>query len=99
MNPTATLSSSCARRLVGFLLALLPAIAVATWLYADGLFHGQSLMHGDSILHGLSELSFQSSVLNGDHDKLWSDEVYMGHPLHAEGQMAFFSPLTNFVAL
>jgi hypothetical protein len=87
------------RNPIGYLLALFPIVVLATALFADGLFRDQSMVHGDSILHGLPVLSFQSAVLRGEQDKLWTDEIYMGHPLHAEGQFAFFSPLTTFVTL
>lgn len=75
-----------------------PVIILASLLYFDGLFLSKSVMHGDSIVHGYPVLSYHASVLDGENNPLWSNKLYGGHPIHAEGQFAFFSPLNNLVA-
>jgi hypothetical protein len=73
-------------------------ILLAGVLYNKGLFLDQSQMHGDSLIHGLPLLSHHVDVLKGQGDILWSDKIFGGHPIHAEGQFSFFSPLNTVVA-
>ena len=80
------------------ILVIVPVIFLSTLLYFDGLFLDKSQMHGDAIIHGLSVLSYHKEVLEGKSSLLWSDLIYGGHPLHAETQFAFFSPLNIIVA-
>jgi hypothetical protein len=80
------------------ILVVTPLIILASLLYFDGLFLNKSVMHGDSIIHGYPVLSYHASVLEGDNSLLWSDKLYGGHPIHAEGQFAFFSPLNTLIA-
>ncbi|WP_211442531.1 YfhO family protein [Collimonas humicola] len=62
------------------------------------LIGGKSLIHGDSIIHGLPLFDFHSRFLHGGDTPLWTDKVYGGHPLFAEGQGGFASPLNILLA-
>ncbi|AMP07588.1 bacterial membrane YfhO family protein [Collimonas pratensis] len=62
------------------------------------LFEGKSLIHGDSIIHGLPLFDFHSRFLHGGETPLWTDKVYGGHPLFAEGQGGFANPLNILLA-
>jgi len=89
---------------VGFLVhirkAFLPFalfIVMATWFYAPALFEGKIQIHGDSIFLGLPLLDCQHKALHGHGALLWTDLMYGGHPLFAEGQGGFANPLNIFV--
>ena len=81
-----------------WLLVCLPVVLLATWFYFEGLFLDRSVMHGDSIIHGYPVLHYHAQALAGEVSILWTELLYGGHPLHAEGQFAFFSPLNVLVA-
>ncbi|AIY43987.1 hypothetical protein LT85_4829 [Collimonas arenae] len=57
------------------------------------LFDGKTLIHGDSIIHGLPLFDFHSKFLHGGDTPLWTNKVFGGHPLFAEGQGGFANPL------
>lgn len=79
--------------LVFFALLLL---TLAFWW--PTLIGGKSLIHGDSIIHGLPLFDFHSRFLHGGDTPLWTDKVYGGHPLFAEGQGGFANPLNILLA-
>lgn len=84
-------------RRLGIALLLL-FLGLAVYLYAPGLFQNKSPVFGDSIVHGLPLFDFHSRVLHQGQPALWSDKIYGGHALHAEGQGAFAHPLNIAVA-
>jgi hypothetical protein len=73
----------------GFLLLL--AMTTTTWRQA--LFAGKTLVHGDSIVFGLPLFGLRTNFLYGHASALWANNIFGGHPLYAEGQAAFLSPL------
>ncbi len=77
---------------------LLLFLGLAVYLYAPALFQNKSPVFGDSIVHGLPLFDFHSRILHQDLPALWTDKVYGGHPLHAEGQGAFAHPLNITIA-
>ncbi|GAC1322876.1 MAG: hypothetical protein NVSMB28_15790 [Collimonas sp.] len=62
------------------------------------LIDGKTLIHGDSIIHGLPLFDFHSKFLHGGDTPLWTNKVFGGHPLFAEGQGGFANPLNILLA-
>jgi len=79
-------------------LAFLPLLFLVTQFWKPALFDGKSLIHGDSITDGLSLLALQAKSLHHLGQLLWADGVYGGHPIFAEGQGAFASPVNIVLA-
>lgn len=79
-------------------LLTIPVIVLATAMYYQGLFQDKSLIQGDAILHGYPVLNYHAEVLQGNASIFWSNLIYGGHPVYAEAQFGFFSPLNNLVA-
>lgn len=75
------------------LLALLPVFVLVVAYYWPALFGGMTQAHGDSIFHGLALLKVHQEFLFQWRLPLWLADIYGGHPLLAEGQIAFFNPL------
>jgi hypothetical protein len=75
------------------LLALVPVVGLVVVYYGPALFGGMTQAHGDSIFHGLSLLKVHQDFLFQWRLPLWLGDIYGGHPLLAEGQIAFFNPL------
>jgi hypothetical protein len=75
------------------LFALLPVFAVVVVYYWPALFGGMTQAHGDSIFHGLALFKVHQDFLFQWRLPLWLGDIYGGHPLLAEGQIAFFNPL------
>ena len=82
---------------VNYLAILLPVI-LATIFYAPVLFDSQIQIHGEGISHGIPLMDMLSRALQGEHSALWTDKMYGGHPIFAEGQGAFAHPVTMVVA-
>ncbi len=78
----------------GFLLLL----AMATVMWRQALFAGKTLVHGDSIVFGLPLFGLRTNFIYGHASALWVNNIFGGHPLYAEGQAAFLSPLPLLVA-
>ncbi len=79
-------------------LAFLPVLVLATIFWKPALLDGKTIIHGDSITDSLSMLSMQARSFRPLGQLLWADGVYGGHPVFAEGQGAFASPLTIVLA-
>jgi hypothetical protein len=77
---------------------ILAILALSTLMWWPTLFDGKSLISGDSLGHGLPLMTFISQFLQGGESPLWVRETYGGHPLFAEGQGGFASPLNLLVA-
>ncbi len=77
---------------------LLGGILVVLFWY-PALFHGKTIIHGDSVLHGLPLFYTNKQLLFGSESVLWSNKIYGGHPLFAEGQGGFANPLNILIAL
>jgi hypothetical protein len=75
------------------LLALVPVVALVVVYYGPALFGGMTQAHGDSIFHGLALLKVHQDFLFQWRLPLWLGDIYGGHPLLAEGHIAFFNPL------
>ena len=82
-----------------FTINVLLQIALATWFMAPGLFGDQTFGHGDNLRVGLPFLQHQGDLLREGGNLLWTDLLYGGHPLLAEGQAGFTNPLHIIVAL
>ena len=83
------------RKLVPGLLALLILVSI---FWGPTLFAGKTLIHGDSVGHGLPLLDLQSHSLSDLGQLLWSDKLYGGHALFAEGQGGFANPVNMIFA-
>jgi len=77
---------------------LLVIAALVTAFWWPTLFDGKSLIHGDSIVHGLPLMDLLHRALHGEASVLWSEQIYGGHPIFAEGQGGFAHPLNILVA-
>ncbi len=62
------------------------------------LFDDQSILIGDAIFHGIPMLHYLREVIHGRYDMLWTDLIYGGHPIFAESQGGFLSPLNLVIA-
>ena len=82
------------KSLIVFFVLLL--FAVVFWW--PTLMDGKTLVHGDSVIHGLPLFDFHARFLHGGATPLWSDKVFGGHPLFAEGQGGFASPFNILLA-
>lgn len=79
-------------------LVYLILFACVTCMWWPTLFAGKVIISGDSIIHGLPLLHFFRDFLHGGESPLWVKEIFGGHPLFAEGQGGFASPLNLLVA-
>jgi hypothetical protein len=73
-------------------------LVLTTMFWAPALFGRQTLFHGDFLIVGLPQFDLLARALHGQASLLWSNEVYGGHPLFAEGQGAFAQPVNLLVA-
>ena len=74
-------------------IASLGALLLLTLvLWAPALFQGGTIFHGDFLSVTLPQFDLLARALRGTTSVLWSDAVYGGHPLFAEGQGAFADP-------
>lgn len=73
-------------------------IVLVTYFWWPALWGGQVIIHADAAHHGLSLLSFHAQALHGGRELLWDSGIYGGHPLFAEGQGGFASPLNILIA-
>jgi len=73
-------------------------ITLVTYFWWPSLWGGQVIIHADAAHHGLSLLSFHAQALHGGRELLWDSGIYGGHPLFAEGQGGFASPLNIIIA-
>jgi hypothetical protein len=68
-------------------------VVMATAFYFPALVSGKTLAHGDISILDLQFFDFFARALRGNVSPLWSSQIYGGHPLFAEGQVAFAHPL------
>lgn len=68
-------------------------LALVVWFWLPSLLEGKLIIHGDSGLHGLPLIWLHHEALTGHESLLWSNRVYGGHPMFAEGQGGFANPL------
>ena len=73
-------------------------LAATLVLFAPALFGPRAILIGDSLFHGIPMLHYLREVLYGDYSLLWTDLVYVGHPVFAESQGGFLNPLNLLVA-
>lgn len=73
-------------------------MALVTYFWWPSLWGDQVIIHADAAHHGLSLLSFHAQALHGGRELLWDSGIYGGHPLFAEGQGGFASPLNILIA-
>lgn len=77
---------------------LLALLILASVFWGPAIFAGKTLIHGDSLGHGLALLDLQSRSLHDLGQLLWSDKIYGGHALFAEGQGGFANPVNMIFA-
>jgi len=85
----------------GLLTTTVVALVVAliiTAFWAPALFHNKTHFIGDAIGHSLPLLDLHARALKGAANLLWSENIFGGHPLYAEGQGAFSHPLNLLFA-
>lgn len=78
-----------------------PLLLIATLVvlaYAPVLFGSRTQIHGEGVTLGMALLQILSAALHGDHGALWTNAIYGGHPVFAEGQGGFAHPLHLAVA-
>jgi len=80
------------------LLTIALLCLLTAYLFYPALFLGQSLVHGDNIHHGYSFLTFHHNVIHRGLSPLWTNMVYGGHALFAEGQAGLSNPFNYLVA-
>ena len=71
-------------------------LATAFWFPA--LVWRQTVIHGDIPALSIPYVDFFSSVIWSLVSPIWSDQLYGGHPIFAEGQLGFVQPLNLFWA-
>jgi hypothetical protein len=87
------------KRFLSDSLASLGAVLILTLLlWAPALFQGGTIFHGDFLSVALPQFDLLARSIQGTESVLWSDGVYGGHPLFAEGQGAFADPFYLFAA-
>jgi hypothetical protein len=77
-------------------LVLITVMTVFVWRMT--LFGHRMLIHGDALLFGYPLFGLRARVVSGHASALWVTDVFGGHPLFAEGQGAFASPITMLLA-
>jgi hypothetical protein len=81
---------------------LLPGLTVllmlASAFWGPAIFGGKTLIHGDSLGHSLPLLDTQARAIKDLGQLLWSDKIYGGHALFAEGQGGFANPVNMIFA-
>ena len=80
------------------LITLVILGALATYLFYPVLFLDRSLVHADNLHHGYALLKFHHDVIHSGLSPLWTDLVYGGHALFAEGQAGLSNPVNWLVA-
>lgn len=81
------------------LLSILLLVGLSTYLFYPALFFDRSLTHGDNLNHGYSFFKFLHDVLFSGISPFWTDLVYGGHPLFAEGQAGLSNPVLYITAM
>lgn len=81
-----------------FALTLALVAALSAYLLYPTLFLDRSLVHGDNLHHGYSLLKFHHDVVHQGVSPLWTDLIYGGHALFAEGQAGLSNPVNYLVA-
>jgi hypothetical protein len=72
--------------------------AMTAYVWRMALLGRRTVIHGDSLLIGLPLFDLRYQVVFGHASALWQDTIFGGHPLFAEGQGAFASPLAMLLA-
>jgi hypothetical protein len=80
------------------LLTLLILALLCGYLLYPALFFDQSLVHDDNLHHGYALLKFQHDVIYHGLSPLWTNLVYGGHALFAEGQAGLSNPFNYLIA-
>lgn len=80
------------------LLAVVLIAGLSAYLLYPALFLDRSLVHGDNVHHGYSFLKFHHDVIHHGVSPLWTNLVYGGHALFAEGQAGLSNPVNYLVA-
>lgn len=78
--------------------SLLLVMILIIYFWHPALFAGKTIVHGDSLIHGLPLFYTHMESLRGGESVLWSNGIYGGHPLFAEGQGGFAHPLNMLLA-
>ena len=70
---------------------------LSAYLLYPALFLDRSLVHADNLHHGYALLKFQHDVVHKGVSPLWTNLVYGGHALFAEGQAGLSNPVNYLV--
>lgn len=81
-----------------FLLTLFALALASGYLLYPALFFDRSLVHADNLHHGYALLKFHHDVIHQGLSPLWTNLVYGGHALFAEGQAGLSNPFNYLVA-
>lgn len=78
--------------------SLLFVMILIVYFWYPALFEGKTIIHGDSITHGLPLFHAHIKSIYGGESILWSNNIFGGHPLFAEGQGGYANPLNILIA-
>lgn len=71
---------------------------ITIFYYFEPIFIGKIAVHGDMIQHALAMVDLQNKIINGEAGKLWTSQLYGGHPIYAESQMGFYNPINYMLS-
>jgi hypothetical protein len=74
-------------------------IGLPTIFYSPALFQGMTQLHGETITVSIPLMDMLWNAVHGESSALWTDHIYGGHPIFAEGQGAFAHPLNLLAVL
>jgi hypothetical protein len=80
------------------LLTLLVLALMSGYLLYPALLFDRSLVHEDNLHHGYALLKFHHDVIHHGLSPLWTNLVYGGHALFAEGQAGLSNPVNYLIA-
>ena len=79
------------------MLAVAVAIFLTIVFYFPVLFEGKTQAHAEGVSLGIAFTKLLTNELQSGGGVLWTDKIYGGHPIFAEGQGAFAHPLNLLV--
>ncbi len=68
-------------------------LVLTAFMLRSAIFLGRAMVHGDSIEFGLPLVILRARFIQGHAAATWVESLFGGHPMFAEGQAAFASPL------
>ena len=98
MPPESEVSINARPNKTGALIAVSVVAILSAYLLYPALFLDRSLVHEDNLHHGYALLKFHYDVIHQGLSPLWSNLIYGGHPIFAEGQAGLSNPIQYLVA-